>query len=85
MVRTQIQLTETQYHRLKRWAQDRHISLSEAIRRCVDECLAAGETAPTRTAMVREALAVAGSYRDPEGLTTVAREHDDHLADAFRR
>lgn len=84
MVRTQIQLTAEQHRRLKRWAQQRGISLAEAIRRCVTEHLdEAGSE--TRVDRVRKALAVAGKYADPSGATDVAREHDAHLADAYRR
>ncbi|HEX6051054.1 MAG TPA: CopG family transcriptional regulator [Gemmatimonadaceae bacterium] len=85
MVRTQIQLTPDQYRRLKRWAQQRGISLSEAVRRCVEGQLAADRGAPARAALVREALQVAGTYQDPEGATNVAREHDEHLHHAYRR
>lgn len=84
MVRTQIQLTDEQYARLKRWAGQRNISLSEAVRRCVEGRLAAEESAPSRSALVREAMAAAGSYRDPEGRQDVGREHDVHLAHAYR-
>ena len=85
MVRTQIQLTAEQYRRLKRWAQQRSISLSEAVRRCVDAQLDAERGAPTRALLVREALQVAGTHEDPKGATDVAREHDEHLHDAYRR
>lgn len=85
MRRTQIQLTEEQHRQLKRWARERGISLSEAIRRCVSERLAAELAAPTRADRVREVLALAGKYRDPSGTTDVAREHDAHLVDAYRR
>ena len=85
MVRTQIQLTPEQHRRLKRWAQQRGISLAEAVRRCVVEHLEAQDAAPPRATLVREALKVAGTYRDPDGATDVAREHDRHLSDAYRR
>jgi hypothetical protein len=85
MVRTQIQLTPDQYRRLKRWAQQRGISLSEAIRRCVDQQLEAEQGAPTRALRVREALQVAGTHEDPEGATDVAREHDRYLHNAYPR
>lgn len=85
MVRTQIQLTLDQHRRLKRWAQQRGISLSEAVRRCVVAHLDAEQGAPARATLVREALQVAGTHQDPEGATDVAREHDRHLSDAYRR
>lgn len=85
MVRTQIQLTADQYRRLKRWAQQRGISLAEAVRRCVTEHLAEESGGSARADRVREALATAGKYADPSGATDVAREHDAALVDAYRR
>ncbi len=84
MVRTQIQLTPDQHRRLKKWAQQRGISLSEAIRRLVAERLDSERGTPSREALVREAMTVVGAYRDPSGDTDVAREHDRHLSDAYR-
>ncbi len=84
MVRTQIQLTPDQHRRLKKWAQQRGISLSEAIRRFVAEGLDAEQAAPTRDALVREAMTAVGAYRDTSGATDVAREHDRYLGDAYR-
>ena len=85
MVRSQIQLTEDQHQRLKRWAGKLGISMAEAIRRCIAERLAAEEAAPTRAQLVREALAVAGAYTDPSGASDVALRHDDLLGDAYRQ
>ena len=85
MVRTQIQLSEEQHRKLKRWAQQRHISMAEAVRRCVADRLATEDAAPSRAALVREALGAAGKYRDPQGATDVAREHDAYLANAYPR
>jgi hypothetical protein len=84
MVRTQIQLPDAQHRQLKRWAQRRGVSLAEAVRRMVAQGLAAEQEAPSRAVVVREALAVAGRYRDPTGASDVAREHDRYLADADR-
>ncbi|MDQ3426959.1 MAG: ribbon-helix-helix protein, CopG family [Gemmatimonadota bacterium] len=84
-MRSQIQLTEDQHRRLKRWARKLGISMAEAIRRCVADRLAAEEEAPTRTALVREALGAAGAYADPSGPADIARRHDEVLADAYRR
>ena len=85
MVRTQVQLTEEQHRQLKRWAARFRISLSEAVRRCVEERMHADNSESGRKAMVREALAVCGRYEDPEGLTDVAATHDQHLSRAYRR
>ncbi len=85
MVRTQIQLTEEQHRRLKRWARRLGISLSEAVRRCVQDRLSSEEGDGGREALIREALAVVGKYADPEGTADVGVEHDEHLAGAYRR
>ncbi|MFQ5550050.1 MAG: CopG family transcriptional regulator [Gemmatimonadales bacterium] len=84
MVRTQIQLTREQHKALKSWARERGISLAEAVRRCVAERMSRDNPAATsRADRVREALTVVGKYTDASGATTIARDHDDHLADAY--
>ena len=83
MVRAQIQFTEEQHRLLKRWARQRDISISEAVRRCVDERLAAERSGPSRAMMVREALSVMGKYVDSKGAKNVGRDHDKYLADAY--
>jgi hypothetical protein len=85
MVRTQIQLTGDQHRRLKKWASRLRISLSEAVRRCVETRLAAEESSGGRDERVRAALAVVGKYADPAGPSRVGREHDKHFAEAARR
>lgn len=85
MVRTQIQLTEVQHRELTRYSRRLGISLSEAIRRCVNAQLEHDRAAPAREERVRAALAVCGKYRDGGGETWVALEHDRYLDDAYRR
>jgi hypothetical protein len=85
MVRTQIQLTENQHRRLRGWANRLGISLSEAVRRCVEERLAVEERSGGREEQVRAALAVVGKYADPSGRSRVGKEHDRHFAEAVRR
>lgn len=48
MIRAQIQFTPDQHRRLKRWAARLGISVSEAVRRCVVERLAAEQAEPSR-------------------------------------
>jgi hypothetical protein len=81
MVRTQIQLTESQHRALKRWAGRLGISLSEAVRRCVAERLAREDDATGTDSRVREARSVIGKYAS--GRPDVAERHDDYLTDAF--
>ena len=85
MVRTQIQLTETQHRELTRYSRRLGISLSEAIRRCVNVQLEHDRTSPAREDRVRAALAVCGKYRDTRGEARVALEHDRFLEDAYSR
>jgi len=85
MMRTQIQLADDQHAQLKRWARRLDISLSEAVRRCVTEHFESGDGDVGRAEMLREALAVCGSHRDPEGRTDVARQHDDTLSEVYRQ
>ena len=84
MVRTQIQLTEEQHRLLKRWAGRLGISLAEAVRRCVADRLAVEQLEAGHAERVREACAVIGKYADPEGTSRIAKEHDEHLAQAYR-
>lgn len=81
MMRTQIQLTERQHRRLKRWADWLGISLSEAVRRCVEDRLAQEQLEPGHSDRVREALDVVGKFGS--GRSDVAERHDDYMADAF--
>lgn len=85
MIRTQIQLTPKQHSWLKRWAKDRGISLSEAVRRSVDHMVAEEMTEERHSHRVRKALSVVGKYSDPAGASTVGRDHDKFLADAYRK
>ena len=85
MVRTQIQLTEIQHRELTRYSRRLGISLSEAIRRCVNAQLEHDGSAPAREERVRAALAVCGKYHDAEGETRVAIDHDRWLDDAYRQ
>lgn len=85
MVRTQIQLPEEVHGQLKRFATERGVSMSEAVRRAVRMMLAREAEAPTRAVLVREALSVAGKYGDPEGRDDVAGDHDRFLDEAYRR
>jgi hypothetical protein len=85
MVRRQIQLTEEQYRRLKRWASSLGISFAEAIRRCVAERISSEERVLGRKALIQNALKVLGAYEDPEGMSNVAADHDRYLSETFRR
>ena len=78
MIRTQVQLTESQVRRLREHARRSGISVVEAIRRCVDQSLAGADE---REPGWRRMLAVAGAFADP--CTDVSEQHNELLADAF--
>lgn len=80
MVRTQVQLEERQYERLRRIAHQKRISLSEAVRQAVDAGLKHGfDTAADELngaeALLR--LAAIGA----SGLRDLGREHDRYLSE----
>ena len=80
MVRTQIQLTEEQAHRLKAAAAEQGVSMAELIRRGVDALLNGGY--PDRSAeRRRRAIAVAGRFRS--GVPDLAVNHDRYLAEIY--
>jgi post-segregation antitoxin (ccd killing protein) len=84
MVRVQVQLDPDQHRELKRRARALGVSVAEVVRRCIDaEFQSRGRD--LRDDRVRRALAVAGKYSDPKGAAHVGRDHDDVLAEAYRR
>lgn len=82
MIRTQIQLEEGQVVVLRKLAAARHTSMAEIIRQAVDayalECTP--ECDPRRRL---RALHAAGRFHS--GITTLATDHDEHLAECFGR
>ena len=81
MIRAQIQFTEEQHQVLRRWASRQGISVSEAVRRCVEERMRRVPSEDDAPGRVRQALEVVGRYHS--GRSDVAERHDDHLADVF--
>jgi hypothetical protein len=81
VIRTQIQLTEDQSHRLRQAARRSGVSTAEVIRRSVDRYLEHDESAtpggPSRLA----ALEVIGRFRS--GLHDISQRHDDYLDEAY--
>lgn len=81
MIRTQIQLSEQQYARLRELAHRHHISVAELVRRGVDKLLDDGP-APDR-GLRQRAMQLAGAFHAPE--KDVAAKHDEYLATAYRK
>jgi hypothetical protein len=82
MVRTQVQLTERQLQALRRRSADTGRSLADLIREGV-ELYVSSPQRPTRDDQVERALGVAGRFSS--GSADGSREHDRHLAEAWRR
>jgi hypothetical protein len=79
MIRTQVQLSESQSKQLKRLAEIQGKSVAELIRISVDTMLA---TTPVvdREQMKERALALAGRFSGPVDL---AENHDAYLVEAM--
>lgn len=79
MIRTQVSLTEEQMRRLRREARRRHVSLAAIVREAVDRAVPDEDAA--RRVRVEALFGVAGAAASGSG--TVAREHDELLADRW--
>jgi Ribbon-helix-helix protein, copG family len=81
MVRTQIQLSETQVAALKQLSALHHTSMAELIRRAVDLFTSAPETGAFIEQKQR-ALNAAGKFHS--GISDVSTRHDEYLTEAFK-
>ncbi|MFW5722891.1 MAG: hypothetical protein ACOCVU_05890 [Desulfohalobiaceae bacterium] len=79
MIRTQIQLTDEQYRRLKEVSHESHESLAAVVRKALDQFLFTRR--PDRSVLYRQAQAVAG--RHVAGRSDIAREHDAFLEEGY--
>ena len=81
MVRTQVQMDELQYQKLKALAAERSQSISQLVRESVEIYLGEAERRD-KWAGLWEAV---GQCHDQEGARDVARRHDDPLTGVYRR
>ena len=81
LVRTQILLTRDQAEALKQTAAARGVSMAQIVRDAVDAHLLNERQAGLEARWDR-ALAAVGRFGS--GCSTVARDHDEHLAEAFK-
>lgn len=80
MIRTQIQLTDTQLQRLRQLAASEGVSIATLIRRSIDRYVIESERADREMRKAR-ALAVIGKYASQH--TDVSQEHDLHLSEIY--
>ncbi|MDE0192426.1 MAG: ribbon-helix-helix domain-containing protein [Gammaproteobacteria bacterium] len=79
MIRTQIQLEQSQYERLKALAARRDTSIAQIVREGVEQVLASEQS----DAAWDRFMAAAGCCRSADGPTDVSTRHDEYLADVF--
>ena len=79
MIRTQIQLTEQQYDKIKELARQQQISVASIVRTAVDQLLVSGK--PSRDMLYGNAVKVIGKYR--AGQPDISVHHDRYLGEDF--
>ena len=82
MVRTQIRLTEEQFHSLKILSNERGISVSELIRQGIDQFITSAKGIPSSERRQR-ALSISGRFRSGEPGEDVSSDHDKYLAETY--
>lgn len=80
VVRTQVQLTETEARALRQLAVERSTSVAALIREGVAHVIRS-RYAATPEEIRRRAIAIAGRFNS--GLGDLARRHDDYFAEAI--
>jgi metal-responsive CopG/Arc/MetJ family transcriptional regulator len=80
MVRTQIQLTESQAEALKYLAARKKVSMAELIRSAVDSVIQS-EGMVDRSERIRRALDAVGQFHS--GMSDLAVQHDTYLEESF--
>ena len=80
MVRTQVQLTESQARTLRRIARREGVSMSEMVRRAVDQVVVS-ERMGNRDEIKKRAIAAIG--RGHSGIGDLSARHDEYLARSY--
>ena len=82
MIRTQIQLTETQARTIKKVAMDEGTSVAEVIRRAVEKMVQASPKVSSQERL-RRAVEIVGKFRS--GKRNISQKHDKYLAEAYEK
>ncbi len=80
MIRTQIQLEENQYKRLKKMSTEKGVSMARLIREGVNTILSIENHISPEERQAR-ALSVIGKFQS--GKSDIAEKHDEYLAEAY--
>ncbi len=88
MIRTMVQLTETQLKALKELAKARKTSVAKLVRESVEQYVTALAGEPRREELRRRALEALrmiekAGFQDVEGKTDLARNHDKYLEEIY--
>jgi hypothetical protein len=81
MVRTQIQLTESQFEKIKEISGKSRLSMAEIIRQGMDAYLG-GQIGASSAEIRARARAISGKYAS--GKRDLSDKHDAYLAEAFK-
>ena len=80
MVRTQIQLSESQIAFVKAVAEEENVSMAEVIRSAIELLQQSREKPTQRELMVRSLAAIGSAHTGPEDVSV---KHDEYLDEAF--
>ena len=80
MIRTQIQLTESQAKALRKLSNAEHVSVAKLIRRSVDNLIKSSAIMDADQ-MRNRAIAAVGRFHS--GKTGISENHDKYLAEDF--
>ena len=81
MVRTQIQLKESQFRSIKKMANEYQVSMAELIRRSIDSFI---KTSTIIDVEERKRRAIAASGRFRSGKNDISANHDRYLTEDIR-
>ena len=80
MIRTQVQLTESQVQALRKMAVSRRVSIARLIRQAVDSMIESSPQ-PDPEERRKRALEIVGKFGS--GQHDISTKHDDYLPDAY--
>jgi hypothetical protein len=80
MIKVEIEVSGAQEEKLRNLAQERGVSVEEAIRLCMDRVLSV--PSQNRRALYDRAARLIGAFDDVEGATDLSIEHDRYFGES---